>query len=108
MCPPTGANECGVPRTLWPTTPISSLISPQSNYAAWEDVAAEPTVATSEFAAPRSQHQLRPSHYGRCLAKRPPAKPSPCSTHSFLGCAARKGDIFLEPASTPVPATSRR
>ena len=45
-------SECGVRKTLCPTTPISYLISPQSNYAVWEDVAAELMAATSEFVAP--------------------------------------------------------
>lgn len=89
---PTRANECGVRKTLCRTTPISCLISPPSNYAAWEHVAAELMASTSEFAAPRCPRCRQPVHYRRRLAK-PPPKPSPSWTHSFLGCAVRKSDF---------------
>ena len=101
LCPPPELMNVVSGRHLCPTTPISCLISPQSNYAAWEHVVAELTAATSEIAAPGCQRRLRPSAYGRRLAK-PAPKPSPSSTHSFLGCAGRKSD-FPGTSTHPCP-----
>jgi hypothetical protein len=55
---------------------ISSLISPQSNCAAWERAAARPTPATSEPAAPWYRHLSNPSRHVPHPGK-PPSQPSP-------------------------------
>jgi hypothetical protein len=80
------------PENTMTNYPYILFNNPQSNYAVREREAAEPTAATSDFGAPKRQHRLRPAHYQRRLAK-PPPKPSPSSTHSFLGCAVRKSDL---------------
>src|SRR3954468_64559 len=73
------------------TTLISSSTSPQSNCAAWERAAARPTPATGEPAASLCRYPSYPSR--QVGPGKPPPKLSPCSTHSFLGCAVRKSEL---------------
>src|ERR1700694_2981999 len=87
---------------------MSSLTDPQSNYAAWERVVAELMPATSEPAGPLCRRDAKPSRHGWHPGK-PPPKPLPSSTHSFLGCAERKSDCpeTSHPARTHAPASRR-
>ena len=100
-CVPYLSNECGVRRTPWPTTPISFLISPQSNCADRGHAVAGPTAATTGPAVPLGpQHPNPPRHVRRHGRLRP--KPSRYSTPSSGGCAMRRSEV---PGTSVGPAT---
>jgi hypothetical protein len=82
-------SECGVRKTLWPTTLPPFLINRRCNCASWERVAAEPSDATSEPAAFLFRCPPKRSPCGS-RSRKPLPKPSPCWTHNFPGCGVPK------------------